>query len=348
MPTLPELVREHRAAIIDREKAAIADMQQSFEDLWPRVRVELDKLTAKMQERIQAGGKIPESWLLEQGRLQSVLDATEGMLIAFADHSFNITHEAQITAIRAGASNAQTLLGATVPDGVSWQFGQVPFRVISTQLGMFQSSGPLAKSLNAIVPEAVKAVRTDIILGTSMGKNPRDIARDVVKTLQVPYSQALVISRSTVLNSYRYASQQQYEANSDILTGYVRKCSLSARTCIACLALDGTEYKTDELMEVHPADRCVMIPLTRPWSEILSGVPGIDTSSIPDTRPSLGQTGEEWFAKQPVATQQKILGPGRLALYQQGTKFQSFATTGHTEWGPSLQVTTLQQLKKGA
>jgi hypothetical protein len=66
--------------------------------------------------------------------------------------------------------------------------------------------------------------------------------------------------------------------------------------------------------------RCALIPLTRSWKDL-----GIDAEEIPvSTRASMnGQVAanlqfEDWLADKSAAFQDKVLGPGRAALFRSG------------------------------
>ena len=58
------------------------------------------------------------------------------------------------------------------------------------------------------------------------------------------------------------------------------------------------------------------------------------------------ETGEEWFRKQPVDVQQRILGPGRYDAWQDG-QFQLdelITKRSNSVWGDSLVPTPLKDL----
>lgn len=88
--------------------------------------------------------------------------------------------------------------------------------------------------------------------------------------------------------------------------------------------------------------RCTQIPRTKSWEEL--GITG-----LPDTRPPIVQ-GSEWFAAQPAAVQQQILGsPAALAAYQKGeVKLEDFVgRRDSTRWGPSYYALSLGPAKAG-
>jgi SPP1 gp7 family putative phage head morphogenesis protein len=137
----------------------------------------------------------------------------------------------------------------------------------------------------------------------------------------------LLVARDQQNRAYRTASLQQYR-QSGVVTGYRRLAAKNDRTCAACLALDGREYPTDELMPLHPQDRCTMVPTVR-------GLPPVPY-----------ETGETWFNRQSETVQRDILGPGRYEAWQAGRfAFADLASVRENDvWGASAQVTPLREL----
>lgn len=102
--------------------------------------------------------------------------------------------------------------------------------------------------------------------------------------------------------------------------------------CAACLAMDGSIWPIDQLMPLHPQDRCTMIPVLRP-----------------ELMPEIKENGAEWFAKQSAGVQEKILGPDRLQAWKEGRfQFGQLVTvSNHPIWGPTAHVTSLKNLLDG-
>lgn len=130
-----------------------------------------------------------------------------------------------------------------------------------------------------------------------------------------------------MLRVYREASRQQYDSTGAV-TGYKRFAAKDPRTCPLCLALDGEVYPTDELMNVHPNDRCIMVPIVR-------GVPEITW-----------ETGEEWLRRQDPAIQQGVLGPTAFEAWDNGQiELRDLVNkTEHPIWGPSLERVPMSSL----
>jgi SPP1 gp7 family putative phage head morphogenesis protein len=148
------------------------------------------------------------------------------------------------------------------------------------------------------------------------GDNPNTIIQAIEQALQIARYRALTIARTEMLNAYRDAQLTNYQANSDVVRGWVWVADESDRTCMACLMESGSEHTLDEEMDTHPNCRCAMAPLTNSWADIL-GPLGIDTSGIEETSIDI-PPGEDWFNSQDAATQKAMMGPGAYEAWQQG------------------------------
>ncbi len=95
-----------------------------------------------------------------------------------------------------------------------------------------------------------------------------------------------------------------YRANPGVVKAFRRVAGKDTRSCILCLALDGQEQPTGELLATHPRCRCTVVPVTRAWTEL--GFPaGVQKLADEAGASRPGQTqerGEAWFRKQSAAT----------------------------------------------
>lgn len=112
------------------------------------------------------------------------------------------------------------------------------------------------------------------------------------------------------------ATRQSYQANSDIVKGWIWHSALDERTCAACWAMHGTEHRLDERLDDHPNGRCAMVPQTATWAEIGEKY-GVDLSGVPETGPRI-EPGVSIFDK--LTPRQKILivGQAKYEAMRQG------------------------------
>lgn len=185
---------------------------------------------------------------------------------------------------------------------------------------------PLMALLDRGYGLAAEAMADKLIAGVALGINPRVLARQMMREgLAQSLDHALLLSRDQGIRAWRNASMTQYQQNG--IAKYRRTAARQARTCIACLALDGTIHDSSELFPNHPQCRCIMIP-------IVEGARPIDLPPAAD-----------WLASRSPAEQQDILGP-HYDLYKSGKPLQSMV--GYTTdpvWGKNTRVRSVKSLR---
>lgn len=344
---LQQVITHYRQLLMQHEATATQALEAAYAQVLAAIQPRLDALYREINAKLQAGEDIPLSWLYESNRLEVLRQFLSGQIDHFGALAMMTTAQLQHIGVTLGGQAAQALLQSTVPSGVNWNFGMPSPSAIANLVGATQAGSPLADLFNGFGREAAKNVSQALITGLSLGHNPRQIAPQVQQALQVPRWRALTISRTECIRSYRNANLETFRANHDVCSGWIWQSSLSSRTCVACIAMNGTFHSLDEEMGSHPACRCVMSPRTRDWSEIL-GPLEIDASNIPDTRPTI-QSGSSWFDAQDEATQRKMLGNDKLySLYSSGKlTLKDLVKVKHSDdWGKSIGVRPMRELVK--
>ena len=187
--------------------------------------------------------------------------------------------------------------GVLADAGISWN--TLPSSAFENFVGISGDGKPLANLLDPLGVQARRGIVQGLGEGIARGFGPRKTAALMRDRFGVPLSRALRISRTETLRAYREATRIQYDENTDIVKGWRRVATLDDMTCFACIALDGRLYATDQLMDAHVNDRCVMVPETVSYADL-----GIDIPA--DTRKR--EVGEDWFKRQPEARQKKMMG----------------------------------------
>ncbi len=141
-----------------------------------------------------------------------------------------------------------------------------------------------------------------ILLNTiRRGGRPAAVADTLARQAEMlPPFYADSLLRTLQFAAFRDASHIQYLANADIIEYILRVAVLDERTCPACIALHGTKWPRDHIVDDHHRGRCIGVP------------------SISGNRRSVTQTGEEWLSEQPEATQRKILGGAKFNALNAG------------------------------
>ena len=160
--------------------------------------------------------------------------------------------------------------------------------------------------------------------------------------MTVDTRQAEALARTAVMHVTNSARDVFWQANEDIIKGYMRVETLDERTCIECGIADGTMYGVNEprpFLPSHVNCRGIMVPVFKSFREL-----GIDADELPaTTRASMnGQvpkytTWKDMLESASPKEQAEILGPTRAKLYQQGMPVESFVKDG--------KLLTLKELK---
>jgi SPP1 gp7 family putative phage head morphogenesis protein len=345
---LQRTINDFRSRLMQHEASAVASLEDAYGAVLVAIRPELDALYQQITDKLNAGEAIPPSWLYERLRLENLTLLIQGQIDQYGSMALMHTRQLQHFGVNLGMQAAVQLLDAIKPVGINWTWGTPSSVAIERLVGATQAGSPLADLFAGFGQEAATLVSHVLVAGVSLGAGPRELAPQVQRALGVSRNRALTITRDVSLNSYRGANLETFRANRDVVTKYRRTAALSPRTCAVCIALDGTIYDLDEDFAIHPNDRCVPVPITRPWSEILAPL-GIDTSHIPETNPAHSlPTGADWFAKQPEKVQRVVLGNGKYEAWKAG-KFQLSDVVKRTfnkDWGHSIQEKSLKALVK--
>lgn len=188
--------------------------------------------------------------------------------------------------------------------------------------------------------QATAAMKSTLIRGIAVGDNPTVAAREMMRRVNGNFEggrrRAETIARTEMLDAHRAASQASRKANTDVVKGWRWACSLSPRTCPACLEQHGSFHAPEDPGPLgHPNCRCTTVPVTKTWKDL-----GIDLPEPPDTFPDAKQ----WFDSQDAETQQRIFGKERLRQYKAGDRnWGDFSQIrSNPGWRDSVQVKPLK------
>jgi hypothetical protein len=308
-------------ALADEMAARWASVEQALE-------AQIDALTLAIDNAILNGETVSASQLYQMDRYQQLLASLRVELERFETYAAQAIGVQQLEFAGLGVENATALLDAA--GAVRGTFAVLGSAAFENVLALARAGQPLAALLEAAYPAAAQGMTTQLLRGIALGVNPRQTARAMLQEgLTDGLQHVLLVSRDQSLRAWRTASLQQYQA-SGLVRGYRRMCAKNQRSCLACIALDGTVYPTSDMMPLHAQDRCGMLPL-------LFG------RDLPATL-----SGEAWFRQQPADVQASMLGPGRYDLWERGAfQFQDLATISDGGvWGRSAQVTSLAALQQ--
>jgi len=215
-------------------------------------------------------------WLMRQARYNELLRQIEREVSTFSKQAIAETLAEQRRGVEAGQTSASELLKESlgpVPRrfvgkiAVIWN--RAPSEALKNLVGFLADGSPLDYKFAGMPKAVADGVRDTIASGFEAGWNPRKIAREVRRTYDGGLQNGLVTCRTEAMRAYRTASHETYAANSDVCSGWIRLAAMNGRTCMACMAQNGTFHTLDEVLTDHPTGRCCAVPSTRSWAEIL-------------------------------------------------------------------------------
>lgn len=199
------------------------------------------------------------------------------------------------------------------------------------------------------IPEDVAGkIMDQLAIGAAKGESIPAMMRRLQDVSDMGRYRAELIARTEVIRASNEAASWTYAQYGELVTAKRRMATFDKRTCPACIALDGKEYKLDEPMDDHPLGRCTFTAITPEWSEL-----GYDVDNPMKIRrardPYSGQnelvahaTARDWFAAQDEWVQQSILGPERWKML----------TSGQVDWsdlaGAGSTITPLYRLRQAS
>jgi HK97 family phage portal protein len=339
--SLEEALQSFRSRMLKQETAAVRDVTNAYLAAEKRILGKLEALEARINAAREEGQEITPDWIERQRRYFELLEQIENeftQLGATGERRLAAAQSQMLSFAQVDARELAFRAAGTAPPGISVNWNRLPSAALENLVGFASDGSPLRDLFDAIGPAASQSVREVLAAGIAAGENPRVIARGVKAALGVPRARAENIARTEVLRAYRETARQSYQANRDIVNGWIWHAALSEETCPACWAMHGTKHSIDEKLDDHPQGRCVAVPVTKSWAEITGD------DSIPDTRPQV-VPGPELFAQMPADEQRRIVGPEAYRLMQQGQirLTDMVHQTSDQRWGTMRRASTLQE-----
>jgi hypothetical protein len=269
--------------------------------------------------------------LVRLERYKSLLEQARQELDDFTGYLKTELRSAATDGIALGVDKAQSMIGAIVgpESGIMAGFNVLPTQAIERLLGFLAVDGPLYARIAQLAPTTIDRIAAALVEGVGLGYNPRKIAAGITRDLGMGLTDALRMTRTAQLYSYREASRATYLANPEIVTGWYWHAALGdSRTCMSCIAMHGTLHPATEKLEDHFNGRCTEIPA------VIGAENPIDI------------TGETWFNSQNEARQHELMGKTKYDLWKSGAfSFNDLSQIRQNDiYGGMRSVATIAEL----
>ena len=304
------------------------------------------QLTKEMEDLVRKGAaRNLKPWeIMRSKRLKDIERQFLSRMDEFAIAGGDLITNGQRTAVGLARSGAGETVASALPNGVTMdnlaniglEWNRLPDDAFSNFIGMAADGKPVGRLLKPLGPAAAKEVRGAIGTGIAMGKGPRATARLIETAAGMPLTRALLITRTETNRAFREASRLEY-ASSPVVKGYRRMAAKTERTCMACIALDGTLYDLNEPLNEHPNGRCTMVPEVLDYADLGLDVPRFQGPP---------EDARFWFANQDEKLQRKILGPERLRAYKAGELdlSQLYQVKSNPVWGDTAGINPIKNI----
>lgn len=301
-----------RSRLAAREASTVTAMLQAFMTVRSGIIGPLDQLVADMERAQAAGEDVSLAWLFRQDRYHTLLRQVEARISELTPHYEGLITADQLDAIQTALEAFEQLTMFQLPPqaAVNVTFNRLPVSALEHLVGTLADGSPLRDLLDELGPSASKRVRDELIQGVGVGRNPRDTARRIRDALDGNQARANLISRTEQLRAHRSASIEIFDANRDVVEGWIWHSALDERTCLSCVTMHGRFFASSEVFASHPGCRCSPIPKTKSFAEL--GITGIPETSI-DIPP-----GSDWFWSQPPHVRLRLAGPAKHAALESG------------------------------
>lgn len=333
IPRIIQVMRAQKAALMAEDTAQMVTMAQRWYEIEQAINGQMLALAYEIDEMRRDGEIVSTSKILKMERYRQLeIQARQEYqkYAAFADQ--NISARQAKLAVR-GIEDTSEFIDVSLREAgrVDVSFTRLPVSAVENMIAVAGDGTPLRDLLIKSYPDTIEGIMNSLIRATALGYNPRKTAREMARGFGVGLDRALVIARTEQYRVYREAGTRQAK-ESGIVEGWIWRCSRSARTCSACMAMDGQRFGLLDDLNDHPCGRC-----QKQW--IISEVP----------EPAY-ESAEDWFNRQDEKTQVAILGSGKHENWKNGAfSFSDMARVKEdATWGNSVRQATLAELTPGS
>ena len=331
-------MRRFKAQLLARDAEQMRIMARQWTGVERQLDAHISALAREIDEKRRNGEIVSQTRLYQLQRYKSLKAQTEEEFSRYANWATTEVTEQQRALAKLGLDHGARAIGDVYAQhGMVGTFDRLPVQAAENMAGLAGDGRPVGVLLkNRINPHysderALSAwtnLTDTLVRNTALGINPRETAEAMRDDLAGGLQKGLTIARTEQLRVYRQANQQQYQ-ESGVVSGHKRLCDHTDRTCIACLADEGTLYPVTEPIFDHPAGRCTSVP-------VVKGLPELQF-----------ETGEEWLSNMDDEDARKIMGNERYEAWKDGTPMKDFITyTDHPTWGRGLTPTPASKLSK--
>ena len=322
-----DLVKALRDALSRADEKALNQIITAYGDMYKRLLPRIDALALE----ISTLENPTRAQIAKLTRYKTLISEIQRELNTYSGYAETVMRQSSSTAIKYGIVDAKSMVLVQNP-GLAATWKTLNPRAIESLIGYLQEGSPLMNRIRELAPKTASGVANMILDRVAFGANPKTIAaeiiRDVTKGIGIGLTDALRMTRTVQLYSYREANRASYVANSDVVQGWIWVSVLATETCAACMALHGTEHGVDETLDDHYNGECYAVP------KVIGG------------RNDYSGQGEAYFNSLSEAEQKNVVGNSTWELLNNGDiAFNDLVTHRDDEvYGSMIGVTPYKDL----
>lgn len=319
---------QYQAQLRRRDAATLQQLAQAYGRIYQQATANFELVNQFILAKLEANQIVTAGRVIRSAQGRELIQQTRTALDSYGEYAAGVVSNAQEQAAVAALTESERLLRVGLETGLAETvqlpggrtltdilpaFQRVPTEAVNQLVGTLGDGTPLrdyflggTANVPALSDDVIDSIRATLEHGLAAGWNPQRTAQQFRQSMGVGLTRAMRIARTETLRSYREASRMNYVANG--IEEWEWLATLDGRTCLACLALDGTTYPTEQPQQAHVNCRCTMVPVL-PFS-----VPRVRRSGAG----SFEGTAGDWFDSLQPSEQRTIMGPSKYKAYTAG------------------------------
>jgi SPP1 gp7 family putative phage head morphogenesis protein len=215
------------------------------------------------------------------------------------------------------------------------------------------TASPVYNSLGRLGQSELTRLNREVRRGIVAGLSESDIEARIIKTSKLTENQARTIVTTGFTHAEELISEEFWDANDDLLSGYTFTAILDGATTNVCASTDGTFFPKDDVRlrpPLHWGCRSSLVPVLKSHQAMLeSESPRFDKDALLDAKPSRfdGQPAakesfEQWLRRQSFDKKVEMLGSEEaVSVFQRGSlRLKEFFSTSANP----ISIGTLRRL----
>lgn len=323
-----ETLAKQREKLLAGEDRLVRKLVRSYSEVDQAIKHEFDAVTSKIGRARASGIEVSDHWLFQQERYRQMLAAVHDQVAKYSGMAESLAKDRMAETVQLGLFDSSQIARAA---GIRGGFVRLQAKELEHIAGAFYDGSPLRKLFSGFGPKAARKASSAFVKGIGLGKNPKEIAKQLAGDIEgLSLDRAVRIARTESLRAYTTAQAENYLANSDVVVAMRIVSALDGRTCPMCWARHGQVIPLETPFYRHPGCRCTLVPVTG-YEEDL----GIDM-----------RTGDEILRSRGRTYAESILGEKRAALWWDGEVGMRdfYKEVRDPDWGRRFSLRNLTDL----